>query len=85
MGAHNVSINRRKVIAWGAGAAVLAATNAVPTEASADEGVAVDVPADSHLARSLPGGFRSSYAEVNGVRLHYVAGGQGEPLILLPG
>jgi len=33
----------------------------------------------------LPGGFRSAFAEVNGTTLHYVAGGKGEPLILLPG
>ncbi|GAB3339269.1 alpha/beta hydrolase [Micromonospora halotolerans] len=44
-----------------------------------------DTPSDAELARSLKGGFVSSHAEVNGVRLHYVAGGRGEPLILLPG
>ncbi len=36
------------------------------------------------LLRELPG-FESRYADVNGVRLHYVAGGAGPPLILLPG
>ncbi|MEV6368577.1 alpha/beta hydrolase [Micromonospora musae] len=30
-------------------------------------------------------GFEEAYAEVNGVRLHYVSGGTGEPLLLLPG
>ncbi|MFJ9033435.1 alpha/beta fold hydrolase [Streptomyces sp. NPDC102274] len=30
-------------------------------------------------------GFSSGFAEVNGIRLHYVAGGQGYPLVLLPG
>ncbi|GAA3887783.1 alpha/beta fold hydrolase [Streptomyces sp. NPDC002387] len=30
-------------------------------------------------------GFTSSLAEVNGTRLHYVAGGQGDPVVLLPG
>jgi pimeloyl-ACP methyl ester carboxylesterase len=35
--------------------------------------------------RALPGDFRHGYANVNGVRLHYVAGGRGEPLFLLPG
>ncbi|MEU0373560.1 alpha/beta hydrolase [Streptomyces sp. NPDC006283] len=40
---------------------------------------------DQKLAASLDGDFTSEYADVNGVRLHYVAGGQGEPLVLLPG
>jgi pimeloyl-ACP methyl ester carboxylesterase len=39
---------------------------------------------DKALVASLPG-FRSRYATVNGVRLHYVIGGQGAPLMLLPG
>ncbi|GGJ61186.1 alpha/beta fold hydrolase [Streptomyces brasiliensis] len=30
-------------------------------------------------------GFTSRFAEVNGTRLHYVIGGQGDPLVLLPG
>lgn len=33
----------------------------------------------------LPDGFQSAFAEVNGTTLHYVIGGQGEPLVLLPG
>ncbi|MFI9457167.1 alpha/beta fold hydrolase [Amycolatopsis sp. NPDC052450] len=40
---------------------------------------------DAALARSLQGGFESSHADVNGVRLHYVAGGSGSPVVLLPG
>ncbi|MBT2387055.1 alpha/beta fold hydrolase [Streptomyces sp. ISL-11] len=40
---------------------------------------------DAELAASLDGDFSSRYADVNGVRLHYVIGGQGEPLVLLPG
>jgi pimeloyl-ACP methyl ester carboxylesterase len=40
---------------------------------------------DAELARSLEGGFVSSHADVNGTRLHYVAGGRGEPLVLLGG
>lgn len=43
------------------------------------------VPSDAELARSLGGEFHSAYATVNGIRLHYVAGGSGRPLILLPG
>ncbi len=39
---------------------------------------------DSTLVKSLPG-FKNDYSDVNGVRLHYVVGGKGEPLVLLPG
>lgn len=39
---------------------------------------------DAALVKSLPG-FKNGFTEVNGVRLHYVAGGKGEPLVLLPG
>src|SRR3984893_1864274 len=69
-------MSRRKAITLGAGAAALAAN---------DRAGAAGGPANAPLARSLPGGFRSGYAKVNGIRLHYVAGGQGEPLFLLPG
>lgn len=30
-------------------------------------------------------GFTSEFAEVNGIRMHYVTGGDGDPLVLLPG
>jgi pimeloyl-ACP methyl ester carboxylesterase len=43
------------------------------------------VPTDAELAQSLDGDFRSDHATVDGLRLHYVAGGTGRPLILLPG
>lgn len=39
---------------------------------------------DEELVKKLPG-FTNHYATVNGIRLHYVAGGQGRPLICLPG
>lgn len=39
---------------------------------------------DEALVRRLPG-FRNAYATVNGIRLHYVTGGEGPPLVLLPG
>lgn len=39
---------------------------------------------DASLARSL-GGFTSEMAQVNGVKLHYVVGGKGPLLVLLPG
>ncbi|MFI5780117.1 alpha/beta fold hydrolase [Nocardia sp. NPDC051570] len=45
----------------------------------------IDVATDAELAASLDGDFVSGYADVNGVRLHHVTGGAGEPLILLGG
>ncbi|RUL78877.1 alpha/beta fold hydrolase [Dyella choica] len=39
---------------------------------------------DAALVKSLPG-FKNAYTDVDGVRLHYVTGGKGEPLVLLPG
>jgi pimeloyl-ACP methyl ester carboxylesterase len=45
----------------------------------------VDPLSDAALVRSLPGNFRNGYARVNGTRLHYVIGGRGAPLVLLPG
>ena len=40
---------------------------------------------DAALAASLPGDFRNGYTEVNGTRIHYVDGGKGTPVLLLPG
>ena len=39
---------------------------------------------DEELIKLLPN-FSNHYAEVNGTQLHYVSGGKGEPLILIPG
>jgi pimeloyl-ACP methyl ester carboxylesterase len=39
---------------------------------------------DEALVKRLPG-FANGYAVVNGVRLHFVEGGSGEPLLLLGG
>jgi pimeloyl-ACP methyl ester carboxylesterase len=39
---------------------------------------------DEELIKNLPG-FTNHYATVNGVRLHYVEGGAGMPLLCLPG
>ncbi|KQX53925.1 alpha/beta fold hydrolase [Paenibacillus sp. Root444D2] len=39
---------------------------------------------DEELVKELPG-FKNGYKEANGVKLHYVEGGKGEPLFLLPG
>lgn len=39
---------------------------------------------DQELITNLPG-FASRFTDTNGINLHYVEGGIGEPLILLPG
>ena len=39
---------------------------------------------DNALVKLLPG-FENGYKRVNGTRLHYVIGGKGTPLVLLPG
>ncbi|MDR2282495.1 MAG: alpha/beta hydrolase [Sphingobacterium sp.] len=39
---------------------------------------------DTELLKLLPG-FSEHYEEVNQTKLHYVIGGQGDPLVLLPG
>jgi len=39
---------------------------------------------DASLVKKLPG-FTNGYATVNGIKLHYVTGGSGKPLVLLPG
>jgi len=36
-------------------------------------------------AGTVPAGFAERYAEVNGVRLHYLIGGKGSPVVLLHG
>jgi pimeloyl-ACP methyl ester carboxylesterase len=39
---------------------------------------------DAALVAALPG-FRQAVATVNGIKLHYVIGGTGSPVVLLPG
>ena len=36
-------------------------------------------------AKKVPAGFAKHYVEVNGVRLHYLIGGKGSPVVLLHG
>jgi pimeloyl-ACP methyl ester carboxylesterase len=58
----------------------------------AEIALAADVPSaalsydvsDAALVKSMSG-FENDYATVNGVRLHFVAGGKGPPVLLLPG
>jgi pimeloyl-ACP methyl ester carboxylesterase len=40
---------------------------------------------NSIAAAQPPAGFTSKYATVNGVKIHYVVGGQGTPLLLIHG
>lgn len=69
-------MDRRRLLALGAGAAIAAGVTGSATTAQATSG---GVPSDAALARTL--GLRSKYAKGQ----HYVIGGHGEPLVLLPG
>jgi len=64
-------------LTWTSAQAVLAAPGAAATDPKS-------AYTDAELIKKLPG-FTNHYATVNGVRLHYVAGGSGQPLICLPG
>jgi pimeloyl-ACP methyl ester carboxylesterase len=46
--------------------------------------VASNPYSDEELIKQWPG-FKNNYATVNGIKLHYVQGGTGTPLICLPG
>lgn len=71
----NAILNLSTAVALaGLGAGALAA----PVESEATS------VSDAALVKTLPG-FRNAYAQVNGVRLHYVVGGRGDPVVLLPG
>ena len=72
-----MDMDRRRLLALGAGAAVAAGVTGSATTAQATGGGGV--PSDAALARTL--GLRSKYAKGQ----HYVIGGHGEPLVLLPG
>jgi len=64
-----MALNRRNLLSISAATAMLAAT---------------EQTASASQSPSLPG-FRSGYAKVNGIRMHYVTGGRGRPLVLVPG
>jgi pimeloyl-ACP methyl ester carboxylesterase len=49
-----------------------------------NEKIVIDQYSDEALINQWPG-FENKYADVNGVRLHYVEGGIGTPIICLPG
>ena len=60
------------------------ASSAAPETATMGGTDASSDASDAALVRSLPG-FENGYADVNGTQLHYVTGGKGQPLVLLPG
>lgn len=80
-----MSIDRRKFIV-GATAATAAAAAASAVSAAPAASAARDVPnlPGDMVIPSLPG-FTSQFITANGVRLHYVTGGEGPPLVLLHG
>ncbi|MFC4808864.1 alpha/beta fold hydrolase [Paenibacillus sp. GCM10023250] len=63
-------------------AAGIHADNVAYTTAS--KPAAAKAYSDEELVKELPG-FKNGYKKVNGVKLHYVEGGKGEPLFILPG
>ncbi|MVU82522.1 alpha/beta fold hydrolase [Nocardia sp. ET3-3] len=77
-------MRRRAMLQLGAGAfaAVGAASAVTAWETTRPADAAV--PDDAELARAL-GDFRSDTALVNGFRMHYVTGGSGDPVVLVPG
>lgn len=64
-------------------AALATLVTLMPLHAYADTTIAADI-SDKALLQTLPG-FQSAHAVVNGIALHYVTGGKGAPLVLLPG
>ena len=75
---------RRGVLPFAGGLALLFGGEA--TAQVTDKGnpyASIDV-SDDTLVRELAG-FKNGYAQVNGTRLHYVEGGKGSLVILMPG
>jgi pimeloyl-ACP methyl ester carboxylesterase len=83
-----MTLDRRSAIRIGmAGSAALigAATSTPAVARDQPSASRQDATSDAALVRLLGGDFTNGYAAVNGTTLHYVAGGQGAPLVLLPG
>ncbi|SFI14893.1 alpha/beta fold hydrolase [Albimonas pacifica] len=66
-------------------AAVLSLAFAMPTPAAEPENPYQGIDVSDETLVSELAGFERGFAEVNGVRLHYVEGGEGTPIILMPG
>ncbi|WP_447008057.1 alpha/beta fold hydrolase [Saccharothrix isguenensis] len=71
---------RRRTVLGASAVGGLLVAGGSPPAASAGS-----APDDRALVNSLGSGFRDGYATVNGVRLHFVVGGRGRPVVLLPG
>src|SRR6266700_2726613 len=54
-------------------------------ETSAANGSADSVHPAASVPAKPPSNFKSQLAEVNGIKIHYVIGGTGEPLVLVHG
>jgi pimeloyl-ACP methyl ester carboxylesterase len=52
---------------------------------SREHGSAAAQSPSSYPQSQPPAGFQSSFAEVNGFRMHYVRGGKGSPVVLIHG
>ena len=48
-------------------------------------GICTQLQAQSSKPAPPPAGFKSQMAKVNGINIHYVIGGKGEPLVLVHG
>lgn len=90
-----VGAHRRAIGALAATLGAVAMTTlALPAAAQDRPALAAPMPAaapdpsirtdDASLVAQLPG-FRNGEAQVRGIRLHYVIGGKGTPVVLLPG
>jgi len=72
--------NQTLAILFSLAGMLIVSAPALAAAPAAAEGALSDVA----LVASLPG-FENGFAQVNGTKLHYVAGGKGTPLVLLPG
>jgi pimeloyl-ACP methyl ester carboxylesterase len=79
----DMAIDRRKFLFGATAATAAAAAAAVTAPAAVAAPDAASQPADLGIP-TLPG-FTSKFATANGIRLHYVTGGEGPPLVLLHG
>ena len=64
--------------------AIAALAALMPLHSHAETPIAAADISERALLQTLPG-FTGAQAVVNGIALHYVIGGKGEPLVLLPG